>query len=65
MSGVLTVCPLDQSLYDWAIKGGLFMPAREPEKEFYSEYKKSNAGNFFTDKQVAKYWINSRNKEKA
>ncbi len=32
--------------------------------KFYSEFKKRNAGNFFTDKRIAKYWIDERDKEK-
>lgn len=32
--------------------------------KFYSEFKKKNAGNFFTDKRIAKYWIDDRDKEK-
>ncbi|MGO8056245.1 hypothetical protein, partial [Rhizobium leguminosarum] len=28
--------------------------------KFYSEYKKSVAGNFFTDKRMAKYWVDER-----
>ena len=35
----------------------------EDEKllKFYSEFKKSTAGNFYTDKRMAKYWIDDRN----
>ncbi len=32
--------------------------------KFYSEFKKKNAGNFFTDKRIAKYWIDNRDKGK-
>jgi hypothetical protein len=32
--------------------------------KFYSEFKKRNAGNFFTDKRIATYWIDERNKDK-
>ncbi|WP_426485907.1 hypothetical protein [Flavobacterium sp. 2] len=32
--------------------------------KFYSEFKKEFAGNFFTDKRVATYWIDKRNSEK-
>ena len=32
--------------------------------KFYSEFKKRNAGNFFTDKRIAKYWIDERDKKK-
>lgn len=31
---------------------------------FYSEFKKRNAGNFYTDKRIAKYWIDARDKNK-
>ena len=30
--------------------------------KFYSEFKNEVAGNFFTDKRIAKYWIDERNK---
>lgn len=32
--------------------------------KFYSEYKKEVAGNFFTDKRIATYWLDERNSEK-
>jgi hypothetical protein len=32
--------------------------------KFYSEFKNDRAGNFFTNKRIAKYWIDSRHKEK-
>lgn len=32
--------------------------------KFYSEFKKQNAGNFFTNKRIAKYWIDERSREK-
>jgi len=32
--------------------------------KFYSEFKKSVAGNFFTDRRMAKYWIDERDKTK-
>jgi hypothetical protein len=32
--------------------------------KFYSEFKKKNAGNFYTDKRIAKYWIDERSKDK-
>jgi hypothetical protein len=32
--------------------------------KFYSEYKLKVAGNFFTDKRIAKYWIDENDKEK-
>lgn len=32
--------------------------------KFYSEFKKKNAGNFFTNKRIAKYWIDERDRDK-
>jgi hypothetical protein len=32
--------------------------------KFYSEFKKEKAGNFFTNKRIAVYWIDDRHKEK-
>ncbi len=32
--------------------------------KYYSEFKKKKAGNFFTNKRIAKYWIDERDKEK-
>jgi hypothetical protein len=32
--------------------------------KFYSEYKNKVAGNFFTDKRMASYWIDDRDKSK-
>lgn len=32
--------------------------------KFYAEFKKKVAGNFFTDKRIAKYWIDERDKNK-
>lgn len=32
--------------------------------KFYSEFKKRNAGNFYTDKRIAKYWIDERNSDR-
>ncbi|RZJ48864.1 MAG: hypothetical protein EOO44_19390 [Flavobacterium sp.] len=32
--------------------------------KFYSEYKKDVAGNFFTDRRIATYWIDNRNPKK-
>lgn len=31
--------------------------------KFYSEYKVKVAGNFFTDKRIAKYWIDEKYKD--
>ncbi|RYE53198.1 MAG: hypothetical protein EOP48_14915 [Sphingobacteriales bacterium] len=36
----------------------------EPVHKFYSEFKNSVAGNFFTDRRMAKYWIDERDKAK-
>lgn len=36
----------------------------EPIYKFYSEFKKKVAGNFFTDRRMAKYWIDERDKTK-
>jgi hypothetical protein len=32
--------------------------------KFYSEFRKRNAGNFYTDKRIAKYWIDERDRNK-
>jgi len=32
--------------------------------KFYSEFKKSVAGNFYTDKRLAKYWLDEHDKSK-
>jgi hypothetical protein len=32
--------------------------------KFYSEFKNKTAGNFFTNRRIAKYWIDDRSKEK-
>ncbi|MDX6182722.1 hypothetical protein SGQ44_10040 [Flavobacterium sp. Fl-77] len=31
---------------------------------FYSEFTNEKAGNFFTDKRIAKYWIDKRNSKR-
>ena len=36
----------------------------EPVYKFYSEFKNKVAGNFFTDRRMAKYWIDERDKSK-
>ena len=36
----------------------------EPVYKFYSEFKNNVAGNFFTDRRIAKYWIDERDKAK-
>jgi hypothetical protein len=36
----------------------------EPIYKFYSEFKNEVAGNFFTDRRMAKYWIDERDKSK-
>lgn len=42
---------------------GLLDPGEKIIK-FYSEFKKQVAGNFFSNKRVAKYWIDEHNKTK-
>lgn len=32
--------------------------------KFYSEFNKKHAGNFFSDKRIATYWIDDRKKDK-
>jgi hypothetical protein len=32
--------------------------------KFYSQFENSVAGNFFTDKRIAKYWIDDKDKSK-
>ena len=32
--------------------------------KFYSEFKNEIAGNFFTDRRIAKYWIDEKDKKK-
>jgi hypothetical protein len=32
--------------------------------KFYSEFRKERAGNFFTNKRIAAYWIDDRHNEK-
>ncbi len=46
------------------IQGLGLLDENETIYNFYSEYKKRNAGNFFTDRRIATYWIDERNKEK-
>lgn len=46
------------------IQGLHLLDKGEKVYKFYSEFKKENAGNFFTDKRIATYWIDDRNKEK-
>ena len=36
----------------------------EKVQKFYSEFRKKNADNFYTNKRIATYWIDERNKEK-
>jgi hypothetical protein len=36
----------------------------EKIRQFYSEFRKKNAGNFFTNKRIATYWIDEREEEK-
>jgi hypothetical protein len=46
------------------IEGLKLLDKGEKIYKFYSEFKKKNAGNFFTDRRVATYWIDNRDKEK-
>jgi len=40
------------------------LDSTEKIDRFFSEYKNKVAGNFFTDKRIAKYWIDERDKTK-
>lgn len=40
------------------------LDSEETIYKFYSEFRKKNAGNFYTDKRIATYWIDRRDKEK-
>jgi hypothetical protein len=40
------------------------MDSNEHLIKFYSEYRKSVAGNFYTDKGVASYWLDERDESK-
>ncbi len=42
------------------------IPLDKDEKiyKFYSEYKLKNAGNFYTNKRIAEYWIDPDNRSK-
>ena len=46
------------------IRGLNLLDENENIYKFYSEYKMKVAGNFFTDKRIAKYWIDEYDKEK-
>jgi hypothetical protein len=46
------------------IKGIGLLDEGEEIYKFYSEFKNKNAGNFFTDKWMAHYWIDDSNKQK-
>ncbi len=46
------------------IKSLHLLDQNEKIYKFYSEYKKKVAGNFFTNKRIAKYWIDERDKNK-
>lgn len=43
------------------IKGLKLLDEKETVYKFYSEDTKKTAGNFFTNKRVAPYWIDKRN----
>lgn len=46
------------------IKNLNLLEDKEVIYKFYSEYKKEYAGNFFTNRRVATYWIDKRDKTK-
>lgn len=54
---------LSQSDIDY-IRSLKLLDQDETVIKFYSEYKKKVAGNFFTDRRIATYWIDERNSEK-
>src|SRR5258708_37521427 len=54
---------LGRSDVQYIEKLGLLEPGEKIHK-FYSQYKNKNAGNFFTDKRMAKYWIDEKDKGK-
>ncbi|MBL0742680.1 hypothetical protein [Chryseolinea lacunae] len=46
------------------LKGLKLLDEGEIVIKFYSEFRKNVAGNFFTDRRIATYWIDNRNAEK-
>lgn len=46
------------------IKSLRLLDTNERIIQFYSEYKNKNAGNFFTDRRMATYWIDPHDKLK-
>ncbi|GAA4509096.1 hypothetical protein GCM10023172_42200 [Hymenobacter ginsengisoli] len=54
---------LKKSDLDFIRSIGLLDEGEEIHK-FYSELRNKNAGNFFTDKRMAAYWIDDKNKRK-
>lgn len=40
------------------------LDSNETIYKFYSEFRKKNAGNFYTNRRIATYWIDRRDKEK-
>ena len=46
------------------IKSLHLLDSNEKIYKFYSEYKKKNAGNFYTNKRIATYWIDERDSGK-
>jgi hypothetical protein len=46
------------------IKSLQILEEGETIHQFYSEYKRKVAGNYFTDRRIASYWIDDRNSEK-
>jgi len=54
---------LDKSDIKYINELGLLNQGENINK-FYSEFKTRNAGNFFTNKRIATYWIDPRNSKK-
>jgi hypothetical protein len=58
-NNIETADTLNQSDIKYIQRLGL-LDKDEKIYKFYSEFTKKNAGNFFTDKRIAKYWIDER-----
>ena len=48
LSGILTLYPLDQGVYDWAIPNGLFQPKKEIENkpEFIQRFSSASQEHY-------------------
>lgn len=48
LSGLLTLYPIDESAYDWAIKNNLFSPSKENERsaEFIQKFTSSSQEHY-------------------